>query len=57
MPQYRVAQKSFIHNRIVEEGELIDYDGEAADNLEPIKPAKKSKPAEEAPSETGGDLV
>ena len=57
MPQYRVVQKSFINNRIVEEGEVIDYDGEASDNLEPLKPAKKGKPAEEAPSETGGDLV
>ena len=47
MPQYRVLQKSFIGNRIVEEGEVIDYDGEASDNLELVKKGKK---AAEAPA-------
>ena len=40
MARYRVLQKSFIDNRIVEEGEIIDYDppeGGVAENLEPIR--------------------
>jgi len=50
MPQFRVLQKSFIGGRIVEEGELVDYDGETSDNLEPVKPRKKGAepPAEQA---------
>ena len=43
MPKYKVLQKSFIGNRLVEEGETIDYDGEPSDNLEPVdKAAKKA---------------
>lgn len=41
MPKYRVLQKSFIGNRIVEEGEEVDYDGEPSDNLGPIDKAAK----------------
>lgn len=41
MPKYRVLQKSFIGNRIVEEGEEVDYDGEPSDNLVPIDKAAK----------------
>lgn len=37
MAQYRVLAKSFINSRIVEEGEIIEYDGEASENLEPVK--------------------
>lgn len=53
MPQYRVLQKSFIGNRIVEEGEVVDYDGEPSENLELIKQAKGKKAAEA--SEGQGD--
>lgn len=55
MPQYRVLQKSFIGNRIVEEGEVIDYDGEASENLEPVKKGKKAAeaPAADATDQTG----
>lgn len=43
MPKYKVLQKSFIGNRIVEEGEIVDYDGEPSENLEPVdKAAKKA---------------
>ncbi len=36
MPQYRVLQKSFIDNKLVDEGEIIEYHGEVSDNLELI---------------------
>jgi hypothetical protein len=46
MARYRVLAKSFINNRIVEEGEEIDYDpgpkGHASANLEAVK-GKKAK--------------
>lgn len=55
MPQYRVLQKSFIGNRIVEEGEIIDFDGEASDNLELVKKGKKAaEPAADAPADQTG---
>lgn len=68
MPQYRVLQTSFINNAIVQEGAVIDYDGEPGHNLELIeaeKPAKSGKgkakggdaPAGDAPAGDGGDLV
>lgn len=41
MPKYKVLQKSFIGNRLVEEGETVDYDGEPSDNLEPVDKAAK----------------
>lgn len=64
MPQYRVLHTSFINNAIVQEGAVIDYDGEAGPNLELIK-GKKGKataaePAadgEQAPASGDGDLV
>ncbi len=48
MAQVRVLQKSYIGNRIVEEGEVIEYDGELSDNLELVKKGKKA--AAEAPA-------
>ena len=41
MPKYKVLQKSFLGNRLVEEGEVVDYDGEPSDNLEPVDKAAK----------------
>ena len=42
--QYRVLQKSFLGGRIVEEGEVIEFDGEAHEsNLEPVKDKPKTK--------------
>lgn len=43
MPKYRVLTKSFINNAIVEEGDLVDYDGEASENLELVEPAKVAR--------------
>lgn len=34
MAKYRVLEKSFIDNHLVEEGEIIEYEGEASGNLE-----------------------
>jgi hypothetical protein len=42
MARYRVLQKSFINDAIVEEGEIIEYDGEAGANLELVD-AKQAK--------------
>lgn len=36
MAQYRVLSRSFIGNRIVEEGEEVPYDGIPGSNLEPL---------------------
>lgn len=48
MARYRVLEKSFINNRLVQPGEEIDYDGEASANLqrldagpEDVKPEKR----------------
>lgn len=46
MPKYKVLVKSFINNTIVEEGDIIEFDGLASTNLELIpeeKPAKAKK--------------
>lgn len=49
MAQYKVLEKSFIGNRLVDAGEVIEFDGEAGPNLEAIKQAKGKKV--EAPAE------
>ena len=36
MATYRVLVKSYINHSIVEEGAIVEYDGEPAENLEPI---------------------
>jgi hypothetical protein len=52
MAQVRVLQKSYIGSRIVEEGEIVEYDGEIADNLELVKKGKKG--ADASASDTSG---
>lgn len=47
MASYRVVERSFINNTIAEEGEVVEYDGEAGPNLEPVK-AERKKAAEPA---------
>ena len=42
MAQYRVLTKSFINNSIVEEGEVIEFDGKAGSNLELVKDEAKA---------------
>jgi hypothetical protein len=36
MAKYRVLTQSFIDNRLVNEGDVIDHDGAPHDNLEPL---------------------
>lgn len=57
MPRYRVLQKSFIGNRIVEDGEVVEYDGEPSGNLELIEQPKqaKGKKAEAAAADQGAE--
>lgn len=50
MAQYKVLEKSFIGNRLVDAGEVVEFDGEAGPNLEAVKPAKGKKA--EAPADT-----
>lgn len=51
MAQYKVLQKSFINNNIVEEGDIVEYDGKPGTNLEPMKSKRSAKPdaSDEAP--------
>jgi hypothetical protein len=64
MALYRVLERSFINNALVEEGATVEYDGEVASNLELIKKPKTTKgeaasqPAEgEAASQPADSLV
>lgn len=38
MAKYRVLSKSYIDGSIVDEGDIVEYDGEASANLELIEP-------------------
>jgi hypothetical protein len=53
MARYRVLEKSYINDRLVEEGEIIEYElpagGMAGSNLEPIDGAPKSNPRRNPP--------
>lgn len=68
MAKYRVLASSFINNALVQEGDVVEYDGKPGSSLELIeegKPEGKAKgqgkgkgaaPAEsEAGSDAGGD--
>lgn len=48
MARYRVLEKSFINNSVVDAGTEVEYDGEPGFNLELIKPDKKSAKKDEA---------
>ena len=51
MAQYKVLERSFIDNRIYEEGAIVEYDGDAGPNLEVVGKSKGSKnAAEDAPA-------
>lgn len=54
MPRYRVLEKSFIDNKLVEEGEIVEYEGETGSNLELIE---DSKPAGKKGGKAADDLV
>jgi hypothetical protein len=49
MAQYRVLQKSFVNDVLVEEGAVVDYDGVPGSNLELIR--KKGVVSGPAPEE------
>lgn len=46
MAKYRVRFTSFLDNKLVQEDDVVDYDGIPHDNLEPL-----DKPAEQAAQE------
>lgn len=46
MAQYKVLALSFINNMIVEEGDVVDYDGQPSDNLEAVQPEPAPAPPE-----------
>jgi hypothetical protein len=52
MAKFRVLEKSFINNRIVEPGDVVEYDGKHGKNLEPIKKGR-GEAAEAAPAAEG----
>ena len=41
MPKYRVLQQSFLNNGLVQEGDIVEYDGDVHDNLELIEDESK----------------
>lgn len=41
MAQYRVIKKSYIHDRLYEPGEVVDWDGPQGTNLEPLGNEKR----------------
>lgn len=52
MPKYKVLQKSFINNRICEEGDIVEYEGDVSENLELVKKGKaKAESSESEASE------
>jgi hypothetical protein len=55
MAIYRVLERSFINNALVEEGATVEYDGEVASNLELIEEPKATKG--KAASQTADSLV
>lgn len=58
MAKFRVLQKSFINNAVVDEGAEIDYDGEPGPNLELIDEADEPKAAGKGKGKKGeSDLV
>lgn len=48
MAQYRVLTKSFINGQLLEEGALVEFDGEVSENLELVKKSKKGATAPES---------
>lgn len=58
MPKYRVLETSFIGNRLVQPGDVVDYDGEVSGNLQKLTP-KQAQAADAGTDgqDTGGDLA
>jgi hypothetical protein len=58
MAKYRVMEKSFINNALVEEGTEIEFDGEPGPNLQPLskkRSAASSDSTTPADAGTGGN--
>lgn len=51
--KYRVLQKSFIGNALRDEGDIVEYDGEASANLQPLE-EPEAKQAKAKPAKTDG---
>jgi hypothetical protein len=41
MAQYRVIKKSYIHDKLYEPGEVVEWDGDPGTNLEPLGAEKR----------------
>ena len=50
MPQYRVKETSFINNKLVQEGDVVEYDGRPGKNLELIKGKAPKAPKADEPA-------
>lgn len=50
MAKYKVLERSFINNAIVEAGEIVEYDGEPSSNLAKLTKAE-AKSADAAENE------
>lgn len=57
MAKVRVLEKSFINNAVVEEGAVIDYDGELGPNLELVEVSGKGRKSKDTPAEAGDDAA
>lgn len=61
MARYRVLEKSFINNHLVEANAEVDYDGEPGTNLQPLDapepPAPVKAKKEKAAVDSGDALV
>jgi hypothetical protein len=61
MARFRVLERSFIDNRLVEVGEEVDYDGIPSANLEAVdkaaKAARAKAPKADAASEIASELI
>ena len=52
MPKHLVKELSWIDNRLVQPGEVIEFDGVAGSNLEKVVPGKKRNSATDDPNDT-----
>lgn len=46
MAKFKVLQASFINNSLVQVGDVIDFDGDAGENLAPYNKSKDAKEAQ-----------
>lgn len=53
--QYKVLAQSFINNTLVEAGAIVEFDGEAGENLEEVKAPAKGKGKGDAQADAPAD--